>query len=237
MVLESGGLPVEVVAVWSALPSSRTSEHLESVAGAPRVRWDQLREDLQPILSGRLLPKTKTSASQLEDADDIAAVVVNSPIIERIETLDLSSGSSPTSAQRFCSLPEGGSLQKVSIDDNDVGKDLIKQLNGLKISIDTSNPRPWTKTMSGVLLQSENDRRLCVVGNPEIAASATFKAPPRGSASMARFASVAKLLIDPPAALARLHTAALVRLDSPGERRCSPSPQPPRRRLRASGVW
>ena len=99
-------------------------------------------QDLQPILSGKLFPKLKyLGLRNCEYADDIAAVVVNSPIVERIETLDLSLGVlTDEGAQAILSLPEGGSLKKVSIHYNYVGKDLLKKLNDLKISIDTSKP-------------------------------------------------------------------------------------------------
>ncbi len=74
-------------------------------------------------------------------ADDIAAVIVNSPIIERIETLDLSLGViSDEGAQALLGLPEDGTLKRVSIHYNYATPKVIKQLKAHKVSIDTSKP-------------------------------------------------------------------------------------------------
>ncbi|NLS91895.1 MAG: WGR domain-containing protein [Planctomycetaceae bacterium] len=141
LALESGGLPVEVVrsVCISDFPNL---EHLELWLGTGQYGGTSSVQDLQPILSGKLFPKLKyLGLRNCEYADDVAAVVVNSPIVERIETLDLSLGVlTDEGAQALLSLPEDGSLKKVSIHYNYVGKDLLKKLNNLKISIDTSKP-------------------------------------------------------------------------------------------------
>ena len=72
--------------------------------------------------------------------------------------------------------------------------------------------------MSGVSLPSENDGRLFVVGNPENRRVRDFQATAeRIGFHYPLCVSWRELLDDPPAGLARLRTAALVRLDSPGE--------------------
>lgn len=141
LALESGGLPVEVVrsVCTSDFPNL---EHLELWLGTEEYGGTSSVQDLQPILSGKLFPKLKyLGLRNCEYADDVAAVVVNSPIVERIETLDLSLGVfTDEGAQALLSLPEGGSLKKVSIHYNYVGKDLLKKLKDFRISIDTSKP-------------------------------------------------------------------------------------------------
>jgi hypothetical protein len=68
-------------------------EHLELLLGESNYGFDGSAEDLQPVLSGRLYPRLKyLGLMNSEIANDIAAVVVNSPIVERIESLDLSLG-------------------------------------------------------------------------------------------------------------------------------------------------
>ncbi|MDX1962261.1 MAG: STM4015 family protein [Pirellulales bacterium] len=68
-------------------------EHLELLLGEPNYGFDGGVEDLQPLLSGKLFPKLKfLGLMNSQIANDIAAVVVNSPIVERIEILDLSMG-------------------------------------------------------------------------------------------------------------------------------------------------
>src|SRR5690606_20229964 len=55
--------------------------------------FDATVEDLQPLLAGSLYPKLKFLGLMNSDiADDIAAVLVNSPIVNRLETIDLSLG-------------------------------------------------------------------------------------------------------------------------------------------------
>ncbi|MHB8899821.1 MAG: STM4015 family protein [Thermoguttaceae bacterium] len=141
LALESGGLPVEVVrsVCTSDFPNL---EHLELWLGTDDYGGTSSVQDLQPILSGKLFPKLKyLGLRNCQYADDVAAVVVNSPILDRIETLDLSLGVvTDEGARALLSLPQGGSLKKVSIHYNYVGKDLLKQLNQLDLSIDTSKP-------------------------------------------------------------------------------------------------
>jgi hypothetical protein len=68
-------------------------EHLELLLGEPNYGFDGGVEDLQPLFSGRLFPKLKwLGLMNSEIANEIAAVVVNSPIVSRLETLDLSLG-------------------------------------------------------------------------------------------------------------------------------------------------
>jgi hypothetical protein len=68
-------------------------QHLELLLGEPNYGFDGGVEDLQPLLSGRLFPQLKwLGLMNSEIANDIAAVVVNSPIVSRLETLDLSLG-------------------------------------------------------------------------------------------------------------------------------------------------
>ncbi len=141
LAIESGGLSADVVrsVCTSKFPSL---EHLELWLGTEEYGGTSSVQDLQPILSGKLFPKLKyLGFRNCEYVDDIAAVVVNSPIIERIETLDLSLGVlTDEGAQALLSLPEGGTLKKVSIHHNYATKGVIKQLKALKVSIDTSNP-------------------------------------------------------------------------------------------------
>jgi len=139
LALESGGLSAEVV---RSICTSRfpNLEHLELWLGTEEYGGSSSVQDLQPILSGKLFPKLKyLGLRNCEYADDIAAVVVNSPIIDRIETLDLSLGViTDEGAQALLSLPEGGTLKNVSVHHNYLTKEMIKKLKALKISIDTS---------------------------------------------------------------------------------------------------
>ena len=141
LAMESGGLPVEVVrsVCTSKFPAL---EYLELWLGTDEYGGDSTVQDLQPILSGKLFPNLKyLGLRNCHFVDDIAAVVVNSPIIERIETLDLSLGTlSDAGAQALLSIPDTGSLKNVSIHYNYASPKLLKQLKASKISFDTSKP-------------------------------------------------------------------------------------------------
>ena len=116
-------------------------------------------QDLQPIFSGKLFPHLKyLGLRNCEYADDVAAVIVNSPIIERIETLDLSLGViTDAGANALLSLPADGRLKNVSIHYNYATKDVIKKLKAHKISFDTSKP-------SNMEEDEDEDERFVAVG-------------------------------------------------------------------------
>ncbi|MEQ8791332.1 MAG: STM4015 family protein [Pirellulaceae bacterium] len=141
LAIETGGLAAEVVRsiCTSKFPNL---EHLELWLGTQEYGGTSTVQDLQPILSGKLFPKLKyLGLRNCEYADDIAAVVVNSPIVHRIETLDLSLGVlTDDGARALLSLPEDGELKKVSIHYNYATKGVLKQLKARKLTIDTSKP-------------------------------------------------------------------------------------------------
>jgi hypothetical protein len=88
LAIESGGLGRSVLReiLLCDLPEL---EHLELLLGEENYGFDGTVEDLQPLLSGRLFPKsTYLELMNGEIANDIAAAVVNSPIAQRIESLD-----------------------------------------------------------------------------------------------------------------------------------------------------
>jgi hypothetical protein len=68
-------------------------EHLELLLGEANYGFDGGVEDLQSLLTGRLFPKlTWLGLMNSEIANEIAAVIVNAPLVSRLETLDLSLG-------------------------------------------------------------------------------------------------------------------------------------------------
>ncbi|MBV2354138.1 STM4015 family protein [Streptomyces sp. J2-1] len=92
LVMESGGLPVEVVRGVGAsdLPALA---HLDLWLGTPDYGGDSETADLEPLLSGARLPGLRHLAlrnSEMEDA--VAAAVASAPVVARLETLDLSMG-------------------------------------------------------------------------------------------------------------------------------------------------
>ncbi|RMI33662.1 STM4015 family protein [Nocardia stercoris] len=92
LVIESGGLPAEVVRAVAASDLPGLTE-LELWLGAADYGADSSVEDLAPILSGDKLPRlTRLALSDSEYQDEIAAAVATAPILPRLHALDLSKG-------------------------------------------------------------------------------------------------------------------------------------------------
>ncbi len=92
LAVETGGLPRSAIREI-CLCEFPALEHLELLLGESNYGFDGSVEDLQPLLSGRLFPRLKwLGLMNSEIANDIAAVVVNAPLIARLEHLDLSLG-------------------------------------------------------------------------------------------------------------------------------------------------
>ncbi|MFF9204925.1 STM4015 family protein [Streptomyces sp. NPDC014986] len=92
LVVETGGLPVEVVrgVAASELPAL---EHLDLWLGTSWYGADSEVTDLEPILSGARLPRLRHLALRnSEIQDEIAAAVAAAPVVARLEVLDLSMG-------------------------------------------------------------------------------------------------------------------------------------------------
>ncbi|MGW5334413.1 STM4015 family protein [Streptomyces bauhiniae] len=92
LVVETGGLPVEVVrgVGGSGLPAL---EHLELWLGDSTYGADTTVSDLEPILAGTRLPALcHLGLRNSEIQDEIAAAVASAPVVARLETLDLSMG-------------------------------------------------------------------------------------------------------------------------------------------------
>jgi len=92
LVIESGGLGRSTLRELFRCDFPNV-ESLRLLLGEANYGFDGSVEDLQPLLSGQLFPKLKyLGLLNSEIENEIAAVVVNSPIVDRIEQLDLSLG-------------------------------------------------------------------------------------------------------------------------------------------------
>jgi hypothetical protein len=141
LTLETGGMSVEVIrsVCESNFPSL---EHLELWLGTDEYGADHSTADLQPILSGRLFPKLKyLGLRNSHIADEIAAVIVNSPLISRIETLDLSLGVlTDEGARSLLKLPASPTLKELNLHYNYFTPDVARQLERLPLKVDVSKP-------------------------------------------------------------------------------------------------
>jgi hypothetical protein len=131
IVLESGGLPPSVLhQIWLAeLPEL---EHLELWLGDSGYGWDGAVEDLDALLSGYLFPKLRyLGLRNSEIADEIAVKLAGSPLLERLEMLDLSLGTlGDAGVSALLDNPAVRKLKKLDIHHHYCSKAMIQRLTG-----------------------------------------------------------------------------------------------------------
>lgn len=139
LVIECGGLPRNVVQELgrSQLPQI---EHLELYLGTDEYGWDGEVGDLAPILSGKLFPQLKyLGLRDSSIADDVATAVAAAPIVERLETLDLSLGTlGDAGAEALLASSRLLKLKRLDLHHNYISPPLAGKLEALPIEVDTS---------------------------------------------------------------------------------------------------
>ncbi len=143
LVIETGGLPRSVLREIF-LCDFPNLEHLELLLGTDNYGFDGSVEDLQPVLSGRLYPKLKyLGLRNSEIANDIAAVIVHSPIVERINELDLSLGTlDDEGIQSLMSLANRRNLRRLNIAHHYGTVQAVQELvAALPFEVDASDPQ------------------------------------------------------------------------------------------------
>ena len=98
---------------------------------------------MQPILKGKLFPKLKyLGLRNAQIADDIAAVIVKSPIIDQLEILDLSLGNlSDEGANALLQLERRTNLKRLDLHHHYISKPLQKKLKQLPFPVDLSDAK------------------------------------------------------------------------------------------------
>jgi hypothetical protein len=136
LTIEAGGLPKSLLAEVSAahLPAL---EHLELYLGTDNYGWDGSVADLAPILSGKLFPKLKyLGLRDSEIADEVAKAVAQSPILERIEVLDLSLGTlSDVGGEALVNSPGVKKLKKLDLHHHYLSDGMQERLQSLGIEV------------------------------------------------------------------------------------------------------
>lgn len=140
LALETGGLDVSVIrSVCQA--DFPELEYLELWLGTSDYGATATVADLQPILSGRLFPKLKyLGLRNSELADELAGVLVNSPVVERLETLDLSLGVLTDEGGQSLLKLSSPTLKKLNLHYNYFTPELSRQLKALPFAVDVSRP-------------------------------------------------------------------------------------------------
>lgn len=100
LIVETSGMPRSLLSDVFSCPLPNLV-HLELWLGAKNSGWGGSLEDIKPILEGSQFPALKyLGLRNSEIADEIAKAVVNTPILHRIDTLDLSNGNLSDSGGR-----------------------------------------------------------------------------------------------------------------------------------------
>jgi hypothetical protein len=140
LVVQCGGLPAAVVREVCAaeLPAL---EHLELWLGSEHYGADTTVADLAPILSGELFPRLRyLGLRDTEHADEIAAEVAASPVIERIRVLDLSLGTlGDLGAVALLQSPAIARLEKLDLHHHYCSEAMVERLKGLGITVDAGD--------------------------------------------------------------------------------------------------
>jgi hypothetical protein len=142
LIVESGGLDAEVVRGIAAsdLPSL---DHLELWLGTEEYGRTAAVEDLAPILRGDVFPALRRlGLRNCQGADEIAGMVALSPILARLEVLDLSLGDLGDDGARALVVSPGvARLKELDIHHHYVSDELIRDLQTLGIRLDAGDRR------------------------------------------------------------------------------------------------
>lgn len=149
LAIETGGLNPAIIheVLQADLPAL---EHLELWLGTPNYGGDATLDDLAPLLSpsSQLFPRLRyLGLRDSEIANDLAAALTISPLIERIRVLDLSLGLlDDQGARALLDCPAVRQLEKLDIHHHFCSLDMMERLQSLGITVDTSErqePDRW----------------------------------------------------------------------------------------------
>lgn len=147
LAIECGGLPRSVLAELNQADFPHL-ESLELYLGTDNYGWDGSVADLETILSGKLFPKLKyLGLRDSEIADEVAAAVAQSPVLERIEVLDLSLGTlGDVGGEALLNSPAVAKLKRLDLSHHYLSEEMQQRLAALSIEVvmeDEQTPDDW----------------------------------------------------------------------------------------------
>jgi hypothetical protein len=140
LILESGGLPAEVVEQVCAADLPRL-RHLELWLGADEYGGTSSLDDLAPILSGEVFTGLDyLGLRDCEFADQLAGALSQSPVVATLKTLDLSLGNlSDEGAEALLRSPDLQKLTKLDLHYHYLSDGMAAKLQQLPIEVDLSD--------------------------------------------------------------------------------------------------
>lgn len=141
LILETGGMCGSVV---RSLGTARFPklEYLELWLGTDEYGGDTTVDDLRPILLGEAFPNLRYLGLRNSDiVDSLAHPLVDSPVVQRLETLDLSLGTLSDEGGFALLALKSPSLKRLNLHHNFLRPEMARKLQELPFRVDTSNPR------------------------------------------------------------------------------------------------
>lgn len=136
LIVETGGLYPNTLndIMTASLPNL---EKLHLWLGSENYGWDSSVEDLEPVLSGGQFPNLKhLGLMDSELQDEIAIAVCEAPVLEQLETLDLSMGIlSDKGGEALLNCAGIKQLQHLNLRRHYLSSEMMQQLQSLGISI------------------------------------------------------------------------------------------------------
>lgn len=139
LAIESGGLPEPLLdEVWAAkLPRL---EHLELWLGTDSYGGIEGPAPLRKLLNGKRFPGLRyLGLRNCEIADAVAAAVARSPLLGRLQVLDLSLGNiGDAGAKALIDAPATRTLEKLDLHHHYISDPVLRDLRRLKVGLDAS---------------------------------------------------------------------------------------------------
>lgn len=111
--------------------------------GDPKYDGIETTAPLEELLSGRLFQKlTHLGLCDSEIADEVAAVVASAPILERLETLDLSLGNmTDVGGRALAGSPLVRKLKRLDLSHHFMSPGVLEELSTLGIEVIADDPQ------------------------------------------------------------------------------------------------
>ena len=134
LIIETGGLKAEVIG-QIANANLPALEHLEIYSGDSNYGWDGSADDFKPFMSDTLFPNLQyLGLRNCVCADDVAALVADAPVLDKIKVLDLSLGClGDKGATALLNSDKVLKLEKLELHYHYLSDDVAKQISALPI--------------------------------------------------------------------------------------------------------